>query len=83
MIGKSLKPNLRIFKALNKKRRDNLEADEKIWKFISALDDSDFIKRKGSAKYIVSPKKVDEDRYPDLNWPLQKCSLLRRRSWSV
>lgn len=69
-----MNPNLRIFKALNKKRRDNLEADEKIWKFISALDDSDFIKRKGSAKYIVSPKKVDEDRYPDLNWPLQELN---------
>ena len=38
-----MNPNLRIYKALNKKRRENLETDEKIWKFISNIKDNDFV----------------------------------------
>ena len=36
-----MNPNLRIYKALNKKRRENLQTDEKIWEFISNIKDSD------------------------------------------
>lgn len=63
-----MNPNLRIFKALNKKRRENLETDEKIWKFLLTIKDSDFTKRKGSIRYSIYKNKVNEEKYPDLKW---------------
>ena len=65
-----MNPNLRIFKALNKKRRENLETDEKIWKFLLTIKDNDFTKRKGSNRYSIYKDKVNEKKYPDLKWSL-------------
>ena len=69
-----MNPNLRIYKALNKKRRENLQTDEKIWEFISNIKDNDFTKRKGSDTYSVYPNKVNKELYPNLKWPLQELN---------
>tara|TARA_B100001248_G_scaffold254020_1_gene231910 strand:- start:1451 stop:2305 length:855 start_codon:yes stop_codon:yes gene_type:complete len=67
-------PNLRIYKALNKKRRENLKLDEKIWKFLLSIDDNDFTLRKGSDKYSVYSNKVNKEKYPNLDWPLSELN---------